>query len=114
MGSCRRTLLGSVNNTVGAIAVGVAMRVLGARKSAVSTAMCNVTTAAQEAYLDRFHCCRSSMEAKLNLPLLKHLSMGHRLQQLVRCTWGFFNRLASKARGQRLFDRLVEHGQPYP
>ena len=61
MGSCRRKLLGSVNNSVGTIAVGVAMRVFGARKSAVNTAMCNVTTAAQEAYLDRFHCCRSSM-----------------------------------------------------
>ena len=85
MGSCRRTLLGSVNNSVGAIAVGVAMRVLGARKSAVSIAVCNVTTAAQEAYLDRFHCCRSSMEPELNLLLVKHLSMGHRLQELVRC-----------------------------
>jgi hypothetical protein len=29
--------------------------------------MCNMTTAAQEAYLDRFHCCRSSMEPALNL-----------------------------------------------
>ena len=62
MGSCRRMLLGSVNNSVGAIEVGVAMRVLGARKSAVSTAMCNVITAAQEACLDRFRCCRSSMD----------------------------------------------------
>src|SRR5450631_4756722 len=52
MGSCRRTLFGSVKNSTDAIAVGVAMRVLGARKSAVSTAMCNVTTAAQETYLD--------------------------------------------------------------
>jgi hypothetical protein len=47
--------------------------------------MCNATTAAQEAYLDRFHCCRSSMEPELSMLLLKHLSMGHRLQELMRC-----------------------------
>jgi putative Mn2+ efflux pump MntP len=55
MGSRWRTLLGSVKKSIDAIAVGVAMRVLGVRESAVSTAMCSVTTAAHEAYLDRFH-----------------------------------------------------------
>ena len=49
-----RALPGSVKKSIDAVAVGVVMRVLGVKKNADSTAMCSVTTAANEAYLDRF------------------------------------------------------------